>query len=101
MELQFVYRFNGFETWSDRIRENRRKMLEKCVLTILARVLEEVAGKRYFSERFHDLYRTANKISVYKKNRITNTVQTQLYLYVKQLHVSAIYIAIIRRNIEP
>jgi hypothetical protein len=74
MELQFVYWFNGFETWSDRIRENRRKMLEKCMLTILVPVLEEVTGKKYFSESFYDLYRTANKISVYKKNRITNTV---------------------------
>jgi hypothetical protein len=75
--------------------------LGKYSLTILASVLEEVARKRLFSERFYDLCRTDNIISVYKRNRITNTVQTQLYLYIKQLHVSAIYIAIIRRNIEP
>jgi hypothetical protein len=66
-------------------------MLENYVLSVLAPVLEEVAGKRNVCERFCDLYRTANIISEYKKNRMYKQVQTQFYLYVKQLHVSAIY----------
>jgi hypothetical protein len=45
-------------------------MLEKYVLTVLAAVLEEVAGKRHFSEKFYGLYGTAKVISVYKKNRM-------------------------------
>jgi hypothetical protein len=45
-------------------------MLENYVLTILAPVLEEVAGKRNVSERFCHLYRTADIISVYKTNRM-------------------------------
>jgi len=42
-------------------------MVENYMLTILALVLEEVAEKRIVSERFYDLYRTANIIRLYKK----------------------------------